>query len=458
MELSDWMEKMAESQMGLVFAFLLICFCALLGVYIYLSERQKRKDRLAYLHRRFYQETENLCDPFNFAGEHRAEIFGRTSTVLCKKRSYATCTIPPPVLIDQETLNRYRAFRRTNVSHLPLFAKHSWSFDDDRLVVVQDGLVKRDGQKMLHLQHFLDDRRLGRAYTEQILAQIAEAISALHNCQTEQGQILYHGFLLPRSIRIEFGVDRTLAKIVIADLGMAFSFGPQRVWEMEDGLRSGDLQVDRSVAKELLDQLSMLSPEQRDQGRLHQVGPASDFYAFAALACLLFTKRRFRASGAVNWSEVPKKWTPFLQKCLSDDPRCRPKDFLQLKDLLQNPALFLVPEESVEKVIVDSVQPLPAVKDVIDRLKNKQKKDFYTVDDFRQKADHAFQIGHWQEAKQYFLEVVKHQPLDGEIQVSLAITFYEMGDLERAEYHYCLAKNIDPKTAKCFKEHIAFRI
>lgn len=464
----DRFQRAFESTLGQLFTGL-VCVLAILAIaYAIVLWRTRRRDILKYRYENFYRHAESFCKAFHFVGIHKAGFFGRVSPVIFPDRTYGLCTIPPPDIVDEEVRERYRLFQRATSNHnLPLFAPHLWSYDNEMVISVQGRLLQHDGCPLVHLQHYLLDKRLGRAYTEEILVNVARGLAALHNVSDDRGQKLYHGFILPRSLFIDFDVNRAINNILVSDLSLAFSLGPEKVYQQISALRGGKLAIEKYAARDLLEQLSMLSPEQKDHSRLDTVGPAADFYAYGALATVIFTQEPFRDYRSVSWTTVPKKWRSFLQSCLDDNPKGRPKDFLELEDWLTDPELALT--IGCRDIDVDSIEDLPEEEEtslddllgVYQEACGVDQETEESSDPFTQSFDaglRSLKIGRWKVAQEHFSKALILNPDHAEAQVSMAIACYEMGDLERAENFYNQAKNIDPTVAKCFREHIAFRV
>jgi tetratricopeptide (TPR) repeat protein len=384
------------------------------------------------------------------------------------------CLIPPPDLADAFSRDRFRCFHREiDAQRPPLLASTLWRYERDVLVQIQGQLLHQNGRPLLHLNHYLTDKRLGRAYTEQILLQIARALAALHQLKADNGDSLFHGFLLPRCIFVDFDANRTLNSVVIADSGLAYSFGSKSIYDRLKRLREGSLPIEKFCANELLEQLPMLAPEQKDPERLTRVSQASDFFTFGAIAVTLFMQQRFVSTDKVDWSLVPKEWHPFIKGCLQDDHCLRPKDFLELEDWLNHPELALTHRlgDAIDDSNNDASSSSLGINDLKNLLQQVQEKRVpqHSSITLTKKQEHKFQqafdagakaikMGRWKVARDQFVEAVAAYPSHAEANVSLAIAYYELGELQKAErYHEC-AKKIDPKIAKKFHAHIAFRI
>jgi len=471
MNVIDRFHRAFDSTLGILFIGLVLVLVLLGIAYWVMMWRQRRRDVLAYLHQGFYRKAESLATSFHFIGIHKADFFGRQSPVLFTDRAYGLCTIPSPDVVDEDVCDRFRDFSRTLATQRSLvFAPYRWQYDEEMLVVVQGNLLQNDGCPLSPLQRYLLDKRLGKAYTEEILLEVARGMAALHRLKTERGEPLYHGFLLPRSLFIDFDVNRSISEIVIGDAGMAYALGPEKVYQRISLLRAGKLPIEKFTGYELLEQIGMLAPEQKDSNRLQEVSQQSDFYAFGALAVVMFAREGFRDYRSIDWSAVPVKWRSFLQGCLEDDISCRPKNFLELEDWLTDPDLALTlrfrdnnceddsDDDDFPEVSLDS---LVGVLQRVQQGKGLSLRNSAGKDKFGQCLEaglKALKMSRWSSARKYLTKAIDIRPDDADAHVSLAIACYELGDLGSAELHYEKARKTDPNVAKCFREHIAFRV
>ncbi len=452
------------SHLGTVFLGLVVVLTSLLVAYWFLVVRQKRRDLLAYLYRSYYERAESLMKGFSFVGPHKAEFFGRLTNVKGSEGSSAICLIPPPDLAETDICERFRCFRRSvSSTHFPHLCPVLWQHDEDSLCLVQGGTFNREGRSLTSLRQHLFDRQLGVADREEILLQIATTLAQLHEHESEEGGGLYHGMLLPRYIYVELDPHRRLNQLLIAHTGMAFSAGPQLIAEKLRKLKEGTLPVEKRCAHELLEQMIMLAPEQRHEQSADSVGQAVDFYAFGALAAVLFTQKRFVSPERVNWEKVPETWRPFVEQCLKENPDDRPQDFTELEEWLGDPELALTHNEGVKAASTSETSETEASDRDIDALvgmleRVQQTSEESTPDDALSEGIRALRAGRWKSARKLLEKLAKSEPDNPEAAISLAIACYELGDMKHAETHYVKAKKLNPKLAKRFRRHIAFRL
>lgn len=464
MTLSERFQLALQSHLGPLLTGLFLLLCLLGTLYWFLIVRQRKRDLLAYHYRAHYERALDLAKELVFQGAHKAEFFGRQTLVRLPQGDLGLCLIPPPDLNNAETCNRFRCFwRATHFQQLPLFSQYTWKHDEQMLVLVQDQLIDRKGKPYLNLKHFITDKRLLPIDREEILLEIARSLARLHDLHAEFGGYIYHGFLLPRSIVIHLDSGNRISHLAIANTGLAFALGPQKIWEQLEKLRLAKLPLERHGSHELLEQMTHLAPEQKDPGRLHDVGPACDFFAFGALAISLFTRQRYTERSTVKWDRLPEKWRPFVEACLSDNPRDRPQDFLELEDWLTDPELALThqssqgyaPGKRSPTIIEEETGPLSAM---LERLHNPPIPTQKDLQELLHQAETAITGSRWKAARK-LLE--KALPIDGNhapTHVKMAIVALELGDEKKAERHYNLAKQLDPKLAKQFREHLAFKM
>lgn len=69
-----------------------------------------------------------------------------------------------------------------------------------------------------------------------------------------------------------------------------------------------------------------------------------------------------------------------------------------------------------------------------------------------------FERGGFEEAREVLLRAFAKDPHNAETLVGLALSSYELGDLDQAEKYYALALEINPESAKAFREHVTFRV
>lgn len=462
MRLQERFQLAFESQLGVVLIGLVIGLVIMAFIYWVLVARQKRRDLLAYLYRSYFDRVQGLTQEFQFLGGHKAEFFGRQSVVKLAQGGYGLCTVPPPTWMEGEVRDRLRRyFQATAPLKISGIAPVVWSHDETAIALVEGGGVDASGRLLPTLRHHMFNPKLLSSSREQILMELARALASLHEQQTELREPLYHGFLLPRTIRLGIDAHSNVNRVLIEQSGLAFALGPKLLSDYIAALRTGKLPIERYAAQELLEQLVLLAPEQRDSRRAQEVGPASDFYAFGTIAVSLLSNQRFITADKVEWQRIPERWVPFLRLCLSDAPSQRPHDFAELEDLLQDPELVLTYSNELS---TERSSRTAQCSEAVILTKNRPRQGLESVgggngfEGSYQEGMKALRTGKWQLAKKGLSQAVEINPQHAVAQVSLAIACYELQEKRKAEIHYELAKQLDPQAAKLFRQHLAFNL
>ncbi len=465
--MSERFYEMMESEAGLIFFFIVFILIGLISFYVYLWMREQEKDALTNKHRLYFEDAERNIDELIFSEKHSAEFFGRESRAHSKE-GFTLCLIPSPDENLNEIEDRFESFQHTLAEQkYSLFSTLKKIDIPDFFVIRQDNLFSSSGQKFLPIDKILKKGMLSQPEKEKILLDLAQNLQSLHEKRTDTGETLYHGFLLPKSIFADIDESHRVKKVVISGLGLAFAFGPESIQKKIKGLNKRKLRIDSSIKNELLSQYEFFAPELKDPEQVGEIGPASDFYAFAALSMTLFTGKIFTGPTHTDWNKAPSKWISFLQKCLETNPGDRPKSFKELDMWLSDPEWELTTAEinkgnelhpdtpknfESAPLVMPNLQFAPETCD----LQYSNPNDPFTKN--LVSGNKALKIGKWQDANKYFLDAVSIDPENPEANINLAISFYEIGDLISAENHYRIVKNINPELAKTFRRHIAFRM
>lgn len=456
-----------QTELGTVF-FALMALLITLGIaYFILKQIQRRKDLYRFLYSAYYEKAEELSEELTFDHHHKAELFGRETVVTFKTGRKGVCLIPPPTIAKGRICDRYTAFLRAfSGLKLSVFAPVIWEHHEECLVIVEGNRISLQGAKTLPITTLVKDKKLSQAEKEGILSSIAQDLAVLHKQQVETGEFLYHGMLLPRYIFVDNMKGSAVRRTAVSLLGIPFAMGPVKVYQRLQALKEGVVSIEKHLAEEILQQMTMLSPEQRNPNKLEQTGPSSDFYTFGCLAILLFTGAYVRDKKKINWSLVPEKWQPFVKGCLEEEPEKRPADFHDLEEWLEDPELGLtqrIPEQEVTD------EPSVALDDVdfskiilrpteIDLSQfNEEKKDLKPFDKHMQQGSSALKLHRWEQAHEHFQQAVSLNPKNPQALTSLAISYYEIGEIGEAERFYIEANQLDPSAGKHFRRHIAFR-
>ncbi len=457
----DRLKIALQSEVGALLFGLGLIVVTLVFIYLVLSQRKKKSDLLAYRYQSHFEAAEARLKGFSFTAPHKPSLFGRETVGKWADGTVGLCRIAPPTLATAEVTARFSDFYRvTKGQKLPVLAPLAFV---EGPITIQSSVVSADGQKCPSAQELMADAVLNEAQVEEVLLEATRALASLHNICAEGGGPLYHGWLIPDSFRIDYDPQGKVRELLISDAGVAFSLGPKRLYHLIERLRHGKAMVGKNEAARILEQIAMLAPEQREESRLSAVGPASDFYAFGALAVTLFSRTRF-TSDAIPWDALPTKWRPFLERCLNDDPAQRPSDFMEITDWLFDPGLALSRHEGANKeeaVVEEKEVPQYAVGDLQGMLHKMQKSKSgkHPIPEgaqrFVDRGQSALSQSKWALATSFFLKARDHAPDHPEVLLGLAIAHYEQGSLAEAEKHHQKLQQIDPEVGKRFHEHLA---
>lgn len=356
----------------------------------------------------YFIQSEALAEPYLFKKQSQDSFWGRISTVLEKTTQVeARCLIPLEEWCKEEVCERFRLFAETLRSHpIAHIAPHLWFYAQGAKWM----LVQENCEQKISLSEYLLDRKLSIPEAEALLLDIACALSELHQLG------LYYGSLSPSAIYLT--LDK---RCELFDAGLAFAVGPE--------LLLARLQA--SEDKEW----SFLAPEQLDQTKLAEVGPAADFYSFAKLALKLFTHR---ISEDIDWSSVPEKWRPFLQCSLDPCANRRPRNF------------SLFSSNATPAAALDAL--LSSLHQVHERQKERDKKKKESL----LLGNLALKNYQWERAKTHFEASLQLDPSSACAHVGLAIVHRAKSDLKCAEAHFLEAQHRDPQAVHRFYDHIAF--
>ncbi|MDF2578093.1 MAG: Protein tyrosine and serine/threonine kinase [Chlamydiales bacterium] len=481
MNLFERLEYGFQSDIGAILLSLVVILICLCAIYLFISRQKKQRDLLAAKYYEYYATAEQVAisHKFAFIGAHIAELFGRKTIVKTAAQQYAVCLIPPPNLVHKKFFERWLFFLKARAhQQLPLFAPCNWVHSAHPFIFVQDELVRSDGRLRLRLSEYRLDNTLATVDYEKILLEIAAALTELHQLQTETGEKLYYGWLLPSSIYIELDPTRKVTKIVLEDLGLCYALEAEGMRELLQKLHKGKLMASLGYITELKGLIKGIAPEFLDKTLVKNLGIAADMYMFATTALYLFTGKVFSSIDKINWSDIPHRWQSFLKKCLAIDPKERPLDFLELQDSLNDPESILtlqtsiktissVPESAKNKLGPDNIEEIVELSNLVKEIQQVGKgqvgidaalnKSIATIENFldKKKWKHAKKL-----CKELLSAVTDKDTRVGltPIYIQLAIACYELEEFSEAEKYYLEAKKLDSSLAKRFREHIAFRI
>lgn len=470
--LNRW-EMAYSTHLGTILLFLILVLFSLVIVYLILRYFQRKNDLLKFLHHTYYEKAEKLAKGYTFLKKPKAGFFGRQSVVKTED-GFALCIIPPPDLAFEKVRENFNCiYQLAHLFPYSCFSTYSWIHTEKSFITIQKGLFRSNGHPFLNISHYLKDKKLSEQDKEKILLTLATDLSSLHQLKTENGENLYHGFLIPQVIFLDVDVFQHIHKIVVMHLGKAFSMQSKLLFCRLEALKKGNVHIEKYEAQQILEQLPMLAPEQKDFDRLNDVGFCSDFYAFGSLAAYLFTEKWFVNKEEVDWTLIPLKWHPFLKSSLSNEVSKRPRDFLELLDWLNDLELLNTTHTQlqIEKIddnkcthnhLEENEEEFPPhhLSDLVFTVRGLTAENSLNVQEEKTTqilypAMKAIRLSKWEEAKSHFEEITTRYPENSLAHLHFAIFSFETGDIRNAEKQYQLAINKDPSLAKKFREHIA---
>lgn len=452
--LDEWYLTSYESPFFMILFFISFFFvisAILAGIILFI---RRKPDLFAHQNRTHYKKAEGLAKNYFFTENHRNDFFGRMTVVMTVTGPYSCCLITPYELFDEDSQKRYHLFRKLTEEHKELnVAPSLWVHENQPLMIVYDKLVSSAGKILPTLSSYHSNKKLGRKDKENILLTLAKTLSGLHKLKTKSGEKLYHGFLLPRSFYLATDSYYAIKRFILADAGMAFALGPKKVYQRIEDLKKGNVLIEKNCSHEIISNLSLLAPEQKDPRRLHEVSFASDFYTFAAVAVTLFTGRKFSKPSEVDWLQVPEKWRSFLFSCMEDKVENRPNEFLDIENWLTDQELSLSfyknslnRARDIEEKEIQKQENLTALTLLLKCLKQAQvipPSNAKLSEELQKRLNHylseglrAVAMSQWSEAKKHFHLVLKLCPNHTQAHANLAIIYYELNDLKAAEEHY----------------------
>lgn len=402
--------------------------------------------------RNFYKKSEILVRDYYFTDNHKVDFFGRSSVVTSMGGPYASCLITPVELFSDASFLRFNTFvnltKDKELNAVPIL----WSHMEQPFIIIYDKIIDPSGKVFPTLSKYLSNKKLGRKDKENVLLTLSKSLSTLHKLEDKSGEKLYHGFMLPRSFYLTIDSYHAIKRFQLGDAGMAFSIGPEKMFQRIQNLKKGHLLIEKHCAQELISQLTLLAPEQKDAKRLHEVSTASDFFTFAAVAITLFTGRKFSKPSDVEWLLVPEKWRAFLFSCMEDRIENRPSAFSDIENWVTDQELSLSffknsvlhNESSYSKNT--EYEHSTVLPHLLQCLKNQVNSNIESselqenVERYLNAGFKAMAVSQWNEAKKHFLMVLKMSPSHSQAHANLAIIYYELNDLKNAEEHYEKAK------------------
>ncbi|MDF2550424.1 MAG: Protein tyrosine and serine/threonine kinase [Chlamydiales bacterium] len=379
--------------------------------------------------------------PMLFMDHIDSDFFGEKVRLRTKSGHLALCKVLDRQIYGKEELSRLANFQALTSGVVSGLAPMI-EVNLEGMAFVSYGKIGELGLEENLLS--IGKRALSRFEAEMILVSLAKMLQTLHEIKALNGRRLYHGFLIPSNLFIEKD-EGVVRGMMAADGGLAFALGAQAL-ASRLALAEREGKIDQR-------ELSYLAPEQKDQELLQEVGVPSDFYAFGAIAVLLFTGHPFVNKESVNWSLVPAEWSLFLDSCLEPSPKERPADFTQLDEGLFDFAWYLknasrqdlilsgMTESSIEPILekLQRNRQGPSTSAAAKQLQALQLKELLLFGCLHLEKEQ------WTEAVQIFELMLKHGPAMAEPHAYLALCFHHLKRDQDALLHYQQAQSLSKK-------------
>lgn len=461
MNLFTRLQVALQTPLGDLLIFLVLCTLVVSFFYLYFWLRFAKSKNPMLRHTGAFKMTERALKEITFIDLGVADFFGKSQIVALADGRFAKSLIFYPELTTKLSYQRFRNY------HAALHQKEGSSFPKNLiheranlLVDIETQYVKRDGKSLINFAHFAKDPAFTLAEKEHFLMDLAHRLQALHETHTEQGEPLYHGFLLPQSFYLTVDMVKRITQMFVAYHGCAFSIGKEALSHWLEQVLTEKITIDPEVKEQIKEYAFILAPEQVQRNTPHEMGQPSDFYSFGALAVYLFTGEGFSEPSKINYDQIPHEWKPFIQECLHENPLDRPQNFHELKEYFSNPELTLGQCFSATEALSfshDGEDVSSALKPFFDQI-HRIKQDEPTLTPLWHQGYAAIKNQAWDEAIQIFKEMMKDDSQTFNAHLGLALTHFQKGEHEQAKYHYFQAKKIDGKKISSFYRLIAFEI
>lgn len=419
-------------------------------IYIYIAYRKKQLEQLCNLEKKVtpYLSSELSKKGFSIVGSISKKFLRHICTVKDKEGQIFSCEIPFCTEQEKNTFTtRWKNLHNAlNIRSLPIFGIEADSIIQENLIstIRKETIHSKEGL-FIPLNEYILDKKLSEQEIESLLYKIANGLHALHQLQTEAGEYLYHGMLLPELIYIETNTSGEFRDVKIAGIGIPFGLSKKSV---------------------LISAKAMLSPArlkqilflEEFQNRQTKVSYKTDFCLFGILAIELFTKQHFLDPSSIVWENVPMEWRPFLKKSISPSPHSRPENFAELKIALDEPELLNLfysdPENEIESSSTETM-PLTLDISILDAISSVNEAPKQTIELIAK----AISGKKWKHGKKLAQQIIAQDKEDkGQALIYLAMCHYELGEKEQAEKCCKQAEVIDAHLYDQFIDHISKRI
>ena len=450
------LKQALNTPLGDVLIFLAIGLLAASSLYLYFWLRFARQKDLTKCHHLQFKDTEKQLKNIEFKGLASSDFFGKRQVASLPSGQFGQSLIFYPELSSREVSQRFQDYHMLlQKLGQPYFPKNQIFYENNQIACVETQFMQTNGETLINFAKYSTNQVLSDAEKERFLIDIAYMLEALHQVQTESGESLYHGFLLPSSFYFSINLVKKITNIYVSDFGCAFALGAQSFQKWLLDLFQGKYIVDASVKRHIFEFAFIFSPEQKLKGA--SITSATDFYSYAALAVFLFTDQAFESAEEINWELVPKGWRLFLKECLLEDPEKRPHNFLELREYLSDPEFEIESADSFKLGSSQDTVSIKSLKECFDKAQEDRQSSI-ELDESWHKGFLAVKEGDWERAHEIFSSLLNDQKKAFDGNLGLALLFYQQGDKSKAKEHYQEAKKIDAKRISYFHKLIAFDI
>lgn len=459
MDILSRFQEALKTPFGDLLTFLIITTLTLTFFYLYFWARFKRSKYTLLKYYYPFKRVEKKLSHLTFVEMGQADLFGKNQVVALADGSYGKSILFYPELSTVEVIARFRNYHLTlSQSDAHYFPKNQISVQHEILVNVETQYMKRDGKSLINFAHFCDDKSFTIADKEYFLINLAHTLEALHQLRSENGEPLYHGFLLPQSFYLSVDLMQRITNTYLAYHGCVFALGSELFHQWLFKVLKGRITIEPKLKQQLEKFAFILAPEQKRLNSYKLVNPLSDVYSFGALAVYIFTESTFTDVSSINFDAIPSDWRPFIKECLNENPSNRPQNFLELKEHLAHPELELsqdcFSDEAFNNQPVQG-ESITALKSLFEHS-HADKKEEPLFNEAWNRGYRAIQAKSWDKAFEIFQEMMKDDLHAFNAHLGLALTHFYKGEHEKAKYHYLQAKKIDGKKISSFYRLIAF--
>ncbi len=461
MNILDRFQEAFKTPLGDLLIFLVVTALTLSFFYLYFWAKFTKSRRLLLKYHLHFKKVEKQLKEVAFLEMGQADFWGKSQTVTLADGKFGKSLIFYPELSSEDTIYRFRNYHMAlQQADTEYFPKNRFFIQNNLLVNVETQYIKRDGKSLINLSHLCLEPTFTTAEKELFLMDLAHTLQALHQIQTEEGEALYHGFLLPHSFYLTLDLVKKITHTFLAYHGCAFAIGPELFNSWLQKVLKGQLVIDSQLKKELERFLFILAPEQKQLSSSREVSFQTDFYSFGALAAYFFTESSFQDVKKVDFDQIPSEWRVFVRECLNENPLDRPQNFLELKEYFAQPEMELGQSYSYSGAYKEpskTTEESGSLKPFFEQVHKIKGEESYLNETWH-KGYQAIHTESWDTAFTIFQEMMKEDPQAFNAHLGLALTYFKKGDQEQAKYHYLQAKKIDGKKISSFHRLIAFDV